>query len=70
MEKIIGRRRARSWEDRAKLLGVTRRGGRDVSEVKWDWGGREAADDGAASRSAKALQFGKIGNAKKGKLSA
>ena len=30
---------------------------------KWDWGGREAAGDGATSRSVKAFQFGDIGNA-------
>ena len=42
---------------------MTRRGGKEASEEKWDRGGREAAGDGATSHSVKAFQFGEIGSA-------
>ena len=43
---------------------VTRRSReRRLGEEKWDKGGREAAGDGATSRSVKAFEFGNIGNA-------
>ena len=58
MGKEVGRRRARSEDDKEKRVRVTRKGNRDASEKR-----REAAGDGATSRSVEAFQFVDVGNA-------
>ena len=61
------KQRTSSQKNMAKRVRVTRRGGKDAPEEKWDRKGRQAADHGANSRSIKAFQFGNVGKAKKRK---